>query len=368
MRRSIVLLLLLTVMPAGGTSARTRSVQRSTPAIITAVDAIAREALDDGVPGLVIAVAIDDRFLFEKAYGAQSPASMVPVESDTIFQVASVTKQFTAAAIMKLVERGELDLRADVRSLIPELDTGEWVVTVEHLLTHTSGLPNYIEGTIDPYAPVTHSEVVAMLNGLPMRFRPGTRSEYNNSGYYLLGMIIERVSGVRYAEFLEQELLNPLGLVESAYCGRPPAWPVPQGYVRIGPFGVMFFGAMDMTIPFAAGALCSTAEDLIRWERALVEGRAVSPESYDAMITDYRLESGEPTGYGYGIGVGEWEGHLILSHSGGIPGFSSFLMVAPESGLTVAVVANLFSTESGVAAGIGQKVAALFADRFTGSN
>ncbi|MBW3670620.1 MAG: beta-lactamase family protein [Acidobacteria bacterium] len=368
MKRTFVVLALTLLLPASSGLARTRSVQRETPSIIAAVDAIAQQALEERVPGLVIAVSLDGRFLFERAYGVQNLSTGTPVETDTIFQVASVTKQFTAAAIMKLVERDQLDLHADVRSILPEVETGDHTVTVEHLLTHTSGLPNYIEGTLDLHEPVTHAEMVAALNSKSMRFAPGTKWEYNNAGYYLLGMIIERLGGVGYPQFLEEELLHPLGLVETAYCGRPPAWPVPDGYLQFGSLAPVQFAAMDMSIPFAAGALCSTAEDLVRWARALEEGRILLPESYEAMTTNFELTTGQKVGYGYGLGVGSWNGQTIISHSGGIPGFSSFLMVAPESGLTVAVVANLLSTVRGVASEIGQDVAELFAERITGSN
>ncbi len=238
------------------------------------------------------------------------------------------------------------------------------MVTVEHLLTHTSGLPNYLEAQFDPHEPVTHEEVFAALNAAPMRFEPGSRWEYNNSGYYLLGVIIERVSGVSYDTFLETELLRPVGLVESAYCGNPPAFPVPDGYVKLGPLSPIPFEAMDMTIPFAAGALCSSAEDLVRWSWALDHGLAISPASYEAMTTEAVLSSGEGAGYGYGIGVGEFEGQPVYSHTGGIPGFSSFLMIAPESGISIAVVTNLFSTDESIATEIGIEIAAAVVEEF----
>lgn len=360
MKRGIVFLLLIAAALPSAAESRRRSVRPRPVPVFNAIDAVAGEAIADGVPGFVVAVGIGDRFLFERAYGLMNVRERTLVATDSIFQIASVTKQFTAAAIMKLVERGELIVDTDVRSIIPELHTGDGVVTIEHLLTHTSGLPNYIEATIDPHQPITHQELIEKMNSLPVRFRPGDEFEYNNGGYYLLGIVIERLSGISYAEFLEQELLHPLGLVETAYCGRPPAWPIPDGYVKLGPLPRAEFEAMDMSIPFAAGALCSTAEDLVRWARALEEGRAVRPDSYEAMTTSYRLNSGGQTGYGYGISLGMRNGISVLSHSGGIPGFSSFLMVIPESGFTIAVVANLFSTETGPAADIALKVAELF--------
>lgn len=364
-RACLALLVSLTiVVTASDLSARSRSVQRQTPALLTAIDAIAANALQDGVPGLVIAVSREGRVVLERAYGVQNLSTRVPVETNTIFQVASVTKQFTAALIMKLVERDQLDLGADIRSILPELDTGDAAVTVDHLLTHTSGLPNYLEAQFDPHEPVTHAEVLAAINAAAMRFEPGARWEYNNSGYYLLGVIIERVSGVSYDAFLEAELLRPLGLVESAYCGNPPAFPVPNGYVRLGPLSPISFEAMDMTIPFAAGALCSTAEDLVRWSWALDQGLAITPESYEAMTTEAVLSSGEGAGYGYGIGVGEFNGEPVFSHTGGIPGFSSFLIIAPERGVSIAVITNLFSTEESVATEIALEVAEVVAAEF----
>lgn len=357
MRRTLISILALSVVL--GVDARPRAV-RPAPSplpLIVEVDQVAAAALESGIPGFVVAVAYGDRILFERAYGSADRSGGTALGTDTIFQIASVSKQFTAAAIMKLVERGELTLDTDIRELIPEVRTGDWKVTVEHLLTHTGGLPNYIEGTWDPHEPVTHAEVFAALNERSMRFRPGDRYEYNNAGYYLLGVIIERLSGQAYAEFLETEFFHPLGLVETAYCGRPPAWPVPNGYVEIPPLAPVAFEAMDMSIPFAAGALCSTAEDLVRWSAALAQGRAVNLASFEAMTTRYRLNGGGSIGYGYGLGIGRWQGMDIVSHNGGIPGFSSFLMTLPETGYTIAVVANLFSTERAPAAEIGIEIA-----------
>ena len=362
MKRTILLILLLAISSVPVEARRQRSARPVQPSLFDAIDQIAADALDDGVPGFVIAVSIGDRFLFERAYGVTDRTLGDPVQTDTIFQVASITKQFTASLILKLVERGDLSIDTDIRSILPELVERNRVVTVEHLLTHTSGLPNYLEASFDPHEPVTHADVFEALNDLATRFAPGTRYEYNNSGYYLLGVIIERVRGIDYAVLLEQELLNPLGLVETAYCGRPPAWPIPDGYVEIGPLAPVRFEAMDMSIPFAAGALCSTAEDLVRWSAALHGGRVLDDGSYELMTTNYRLTHGGRVGYGYGIGVGSWNGEVVLSHSGGIPGFSSFLMTHPASGYTIAVVANLFSTEAGHAADIARDVSELFVE------
>jgi CubicO group peptidase (beta-lactamase class C family) len=225
-----------------------------------------------------------------------------------------------------------------------DFPTGDYVVTVEHLLHHTSGIKSYTglgevwERTIP--LDITHPEMFALLAGLPFDFAPGEEWRYNNSGYYLLGVIIENVTGSTYPEFVEQTLAAPLGLERTTYCDERRLVPGrAEGYELED--GALFNDApLSMTHPFAAGSMCSTVLDLLRWQAALESGQVVSMESYARMTSSGLLNNGEATGYGYGLGVADLEGHPRISHGGGINGFVTHLASYPDDGLRVAVLTN----------------------------
>jgi len=361
-------LIFMALIPAPSVEAqRLRPVRRPQTFPVDRIDGIVAAARgEEGIPGVVVAIGLPDGSTFEKAYGWFSIEDLDRLETDRILQVGSLAKQFTGAAIMRLVERSEIRLADSIDIYIPELAPRSYGVTVSHLLTHTSGLPNYLEFSIDPWSPITHQEVLDWILSQPISFTPGTSWEYSNVAYYLLGVIIERISGQSYAEFLEQEFFLPLGLIETAYCGRPPATEIPEGYLGGGGIAVPI-DALDMSVPFAAGALCSTAEDMVRWNRKLSSGQAVSPESYATMTTSGRLISGELTGYGFGLNVDHVDGYSVISHSGTIPGFNAHLLYVKEANVTVAVLTNLFPISGNFASAISREIAELLVPVNTGS-
>lgn len=320
MRRPIALLLVLFLaVPAA--DARRRTVSHPSAYAIPELETIAAEALRDGVPGLTIAVRKGNVQLV-KAWGNTRPGS--------VYQIASVTKQFTAAAVMRLVEAGKVRTDDKARKWIPELDARFDAITVEHLLMHRSGVREYDDQIPNEHEPKTHAQILAIImRGGPL-FTPGTSFLYSNSGYYLLGMIVERASSRSYAQFLHETFFEPLGLRDTSYCGT--AAPPPAGSVIDRQGTVFEVEAMDMSIPFAAGALCSTADDLLRWTDALSTGRAVTPESYAKMTRN--------TGYGYGLVVSSLDGHRRIWHNGAILGFESNVTLFPQERLTVVVLMN----------------------------
>jgi len=261
----------------------------------------------------------------------------------SVYRIGSLTKQFTAAAVMLLVERGALPLDAALERLIPEYPPTGHGITVRHLLTHTSGITNYTE--LPEFAEkmrldLSHRQLAALFATRPLDFRPGERYAYSNSGYYLLGVIIELVAGVSYPEFMQREFFTPLDLRDTWYLDdyrivrhRVHGYDTWQGQL-------VNAGAISMTSPFAAGALGSTVIDLLAWETALTTGRAISRESFQAMTTPATLNDGTRTTYGYGMVIGELDGHPMLSHGGAINGFRSQLSFYPADDLIVAVLCN----------------------------
>jgi D-alanyl-D-alanine carboxypeptidase len=266
----------------------------------------------------------------------------LPVQAGTVFQVASVTKQFTAAAVMLLVEEGRLSLDDEVGARIPAL-AWQGPVRVHHLLEHTSGLPEYTERFADPWQPVTLAAILDTIAARPLEFAPGERFAYSNSGYFVLGLLIEAVSGVEYADFLRQRLLEPAGLHATSYCGRPPNVAVPQGYVMLGQ--LLAVPPIRMELAYAAGGLCSTASDLARWARALARGQVVSAASYARMTTPARLNGGQSVPYGLGLILVPRAGRAYHSHAGAIPGFQSQLAYYPADDVAVAVLINQMPTD-----------------------
>jgi D-alanyl-D-alanine carboxypeptidase len=291
------------------------------------------------VPGLSVAVSRGDEIVFARGYGAADLERNVAARPDHVFRIGSVTKMFTAAAILRLVEEGRLSLDDPISRFIPEFRTGGPVVSVHHLLAHTSGIRNYTsmaEWRTQPDRPISHARMLEILAAAPPDFAPGEGVSYSNSGYYLLGMIVERASGRGYADYLSGEILAAVGPGEIHYCPDEPA----VGHAR----GYTFAGApsqpLSMTWPYAAGALCASAPALVRWLRALSTGEVVRPASFARMIRPDTLPDGRLAALGYGLRSSTWRGVRRVSHGGGIPGFNAYVAYVPEHELSVAVLQN----------------------------
>jgi CubicO group peptidase (beta-lactamase class C family) len=316
---------------------------------LAGIDRIAGEALAR-VPmsGLSIAVLRDGKLVHAAGYGKASLELDVPATPQTVYRIGSVTKQFTAAAILRHAERGELKLEDDFRKYLPEYDTGGRAITIRQLLDHTSGIRNMT--TIEPLMAnraldVTREQVFGSLSAAPFDFEPGERYLYNNSGYWLLGAIIEKLSGEPYDTAIERLLLEPLCLQSTRY--DVPIEIVPNrasGYVRAAG-GFRDAGPNSPTRPYASGALVSTVLDLVAWQRALFGGKVLSPASLRLMTTPGRLNDGRPTTFGLGVAVTQFRGHRRIAHPGGYVGYSSFLSYYPEEKIVIAVLTNTMGVE-----------------------
>jgi len=331
--------------------ARPHVAQPLPDSVVSMIDSLASAAIAAGPgPGLAIAVARHGVPVYSRGFGRADTRSGNPVESGTVFRIASITKQFTAAAILRLEEESRLSLDDDIGRFIPEYATGDHGVTIRHLLNHTSGIRSYTSlgprWAMRMAEDLSHEEMLALFQDEPADFAPGERFLYNNSGYYLLGLIIEEVTGAPYAEYIDREIARPLGLSHTLYCPNEPAAGHAHGYMP-GSDGPIPAPPLSMTQPYSAGALCSTAEDLVRWSHALASGRVVSAEGYGRMTTPGTLTSGEAINYGYGLIVGALDGATRFAHGGGINGFSTFLAEFPEQGVSVAVLVNNTATNAG---------------------
>jgi len=317
----------------------------SRAAIARAADSLAESALRRGpVAALSIAVVRGADTIVMKGYGSADLENDVPATTQTVFRIGSITKQFTSAAVMRLVEQGKIGLDDDVTKYIPNYATHGRRILVRHLLNHTSGIPSYTDvgaafgrrARLD----LAHDSLLAIVRDDSLQFEPGTHFYYNNTGYYMLGMIIERVTGKPYGDHVRETLFGPLGLASTVYCSSAPLIKHrAHGYDRAST-GLVNTEFLSMNLPYAAGSLCSTAGDLVAWTRALHAGRVVNAASLTAMTTPVKLPSGRPMTYGFGLGVDTLGSHRRVAHGGGINGFISHLAHYPDDSLTIAVLAN----------------------------
>lgn len=309
------------------------------------IDAVAASFYKEGVPGAAILVAEGDKVVLEKGYGQASLELGVPVAPDMVFRIGSVTKQFTAVSILMLMEQGKLRLDQKISDILPDYPKAQGEkVTIENLLSHTGGIPNYTDDAEfwkiakDKLEP---AKMLALFAEKPLEFTPGEKWAYSNSGYFVLGLIIEKVSGESYRAFVEKHLLAPAGMKASLY--DDPEKLVPRraaGYQPMPDGGFAPAPYIDMSGPYSAGALASTVADLHRWNLALLDGKLIRRQSLEKAWTPFRLSTGKNNTYGYGWDVGRYEGQRMVSHGGGIPGFMSMMFFLPEKKMTVAVLSN----------------------------
>jgi CubicO group peptidase (beta-lactamase class C family) len=306
----------------------------------------------DGAVGLSVAVGVGDEVVVSRGFGLAEVEHGIPADARTCFRIGSITKQFTAAAICRLSERGELHYDDDMKEYVPSFPTQGHTVTIRHLLTHTSGIPSYT--AIGPEwqrtvpLELTHEELLGFVAGKPFDFAPGQSYSYNNTGYYLLGVVVEEVADEGYAEYMARELFEPLGLERTRYgSNRDVIENRAQGYQLVDG-ELANDDPIGMSQPGAAGALLSTAGDLVRWNIALVTGGVVDPATYEEMTLPYMFDDATETSYGFGLSVAPVEGRPCVSHGGGINGFNSMLAHYPEAGLTVAVISNSEAFSAGM--------------------
>ncbi len=307
------------------------------------VDDLAKDILDTNrSAALGIAINVGGETVLDKGYGYADLEKKISATSETIFRIGSVTKQFTAVAVVQLQVAGKFALEDEITSVLKDYPAPPKPITIRQLLQHTSGihnftnLPSYIGNMPDD---VTHADLVARFSGLPLDFDPGTKWNYSNSGYYLLGMIVENASGETYADYLSQHVFAPAGLKHTMY-EAPDGSGRAQGYRRNNK-ELVIAGPLSMTQPFSAGSLVSTAGDLVAWQRALVDGKLQPPDMLTRITSDL-AETGDDRSakYGYGIGVSTMDGRKVISHGGGINGFTSLLSYFPETDRTIAILAN----------------------------
>lgn len=318
------------------------------------------EVLRRGGVGLSVCVAVNGQIVHSKGYGFAEAERKTRVDEATQFRIGSISKQINAVAILRLADQGKVSIDDDFRKYIPEFPEKGKPSTLLHLMTHTSGLKSYTDVAgfepIDHTRNLSHDEVLASFKDEPLLFEPGTRFQYCNSGSYILGMIVERVSGKSYGDFVRDEITTPMSLTRTLYNEGPDSGEhSARGYRFVNgkladELGTLWGNA------FAGGGMLSTARDLVEWRLALSADKIISPTAYAQMITPFILADGQSTGYGLNCWIDELHGLRRLWHSGHSDAFTAWLAFFPDQRVTVAVLSNSICIEAGA---MGSRIAAV---------
>lgn len=306
-------------------------------------------------PGCVVLVAEKENVIYRKAFGTADLELGVKMRPDMVFRVGSITKQFTAVAILRLIEEGKVALKDPISKFIPHFP---YDITIEHLLSHTSGivgydalnlpLPNVIR--ID----IPQRRIVDTLGTLPLQFEPGTKYQYSNSNYFLLGFIIEQVANQNYAQYLQRHLFAPAGLQSTYYDSVNVIIPNRvKGYTKSSA-GFHNAGYISMTQVYSAGALVSTVDDLFHWHQALQSQKVIGKELFQKAISPMKLKDSTVSEYGFGFFIKDINGQSAIGHGGGIDGFRSFEMYFPGTDRYIAV---LFNSDDDAASNLFEQIA-----------
>jgi D-alanyl-D-alanine carboxypeptidase len=303
------------------------------------------------IPGVSLAIIRDGKITKTAGYGLANLELNVPATPATVFEIGSNTKQFTAAAIMMLVEAGKIQLDDKLAKYFPDAPESWSGITIRHLLTHTSGIQNHVavpgylnnfKTSITAETTPAREELLKMFFKLPLEFQPGETWAYDNTGYILLGIIIEKASGQTYWQFLDERIFKPLGM--SATRNTEPAPIVPNracGYDWVNDH----FENRPILAPFvafSAGSILSTVEDMAKWDAALYTEKLLKRSSLDQIWTAAKTRDGAEPSFNYGFGwfLDSYHGHRLIQHSGGTPGFSSLIYRFVDDKLTIVILTN----------------------------
>jgi CubicO group peptidase (beta-lactamase class C family) len=338
--RALILFGVISAASTFGQTDRTKLFERE--------DAYIRsEAANHFFRGSVL-VGIDGKIVFEKAYGLGDEEWNANNTVHTKFRIASLTKQFTAACILLLQELGHLNVHDPVSRYLSDLPAAWRAITIHQLLTHTSGIPNNASSpdrATNDRIGATPQQLIGPITDKPLDFAPGTNWKYSNTGYVLLGMIVEKISGQSYADFLRTNIFEPLGMRDSGYDiakdilkERASGYDVIDGHIVNADF-------IDMSVPFSAGGIYSTVEDMYRWNEALtVDGKLLSADSRKQMFAEYPEATHEGQHYGYGVVISRLKfKRLLYYHGGGVEGFTSVIQRYPDDRICIVILSNLDS-------------------------
>lgn len=315
----------------------------STAELAREIDAFFSQRISADGPGAVVLAVKDGKVVLRKGYGLANMELGVPIKPAMVFRIGSITKQFTSAGIMMLLEEGKISLDDEITKFMPDYPTRGNKITIHNLLNHTSGIKSY-DDRQDFFVTIRNdfkpAEFVEVFKNEPLDFKPGEQFKYNNSGYFLLGVIIEKVSGKTYEEFINERIFKPLGMRNSYYGSHSRIIPNRATGYQATKNGHINADYISMTQVYAGGALLSTADDLWAWTKALHSGKVVSQKSFKLMTTATKYAGSQTQKYGYGLWLNSLFGEKSVEHGGGINGFITHALYLPEKNIFVTVLTN----------------------------
>lgn len=307
-------------------------------AVKARLDEIARSYTPNNAFMGTVLVVDGDRVLLDKGYGFASMEWEVPNTPEAKFRLGSITKQFTAALVLLLQQDGKLNVNDPVGKYLPDAPKAWEKITLANLLGHTSGIPSFTgfkEFPVWSASPHMHEEELALFRDKPLNFEPGSKFEYSNSNYEVLGVVIEKASGKEYGDLLRERIFGPLGMKDSGLDGDDLLLPKrAEGYMP-GPKGIVVARSESMSVPWAAGSIYSTTGDLLKWEQGLFGGKLLSADSLKQMTTAGKGD------YGMGLMIASVEGLKVIEHGGGIEGFNTNLLYVPDRRIAVVILSNV---------------------------
>ncbi len=316
----------------------------------SSLDSLVSQEFKPREPGVSILIAKKGQIVYKKAFGSANVELNAPLQPNMIFRIGSVTKQFTAIGILQLVEQGKISLQDSVQRYIKDFPSKGFTITIENLLTHTSGVIDYsnADTTRNPYIErhdFTPKQLIKYFNYQPLEFKPGTKYNYSNSGYVLLAYIIEKVTGESYHSYMKKNVIIPAGLTNTLYANEHTIVPGRvTGYTRDRGF-YENCEYQSISIAYGCGDLMSTVEDLYKWNKALLEYKLVKKETLDKAFTPFKLKNSQYTRYGYGWFIDRLDGSKCIHHEGQINGFIAAEKYFPAEDTYVAILTNVQSGE-----------------------
>jgi len=310
--------------------------------ITSKIDILLETKFKTNGPGTSALVTKNGKVIYRKAFGKANLELDVPMSPESVFQIGSMTKQFTAVSILMLLEQGKLALNDDITKYIPDYPTHNKNITIHHLLTHTSGIKSYtsMRGLREiARKDLEPLELIDFFKNEPTNFNPGEEYKYNNSGYIILGYIIEKVSGISYAEFVEENIFKKTNMSTSLYGSKSKIIKNrASGYQKRSDYRNTTY--ISLTLPYAAGSIMSTVDDLLKWQQAISNNTLLKPETIKKAFTNYSLNNGTKINYGYGWHTNEINGTPTIEHGGSIFGFKSMGVYIPSVDVYVIVLSN----------------------------
>lgn len=303
-----------------------------------------KEYPEDG-PGAVILIAKNNNVIFKQAFGLSDIKKRKPLTTDMIFQIGSMTKQFTSAAILQLIASGKVSLEDPIQKYVEYFPVKEYPITIHHLLSQTSGIPEFFDIDEEEMYLLsqehTPKQLIDYYKNEPLVFEPGTKFQYSNSNYPLLGVVIEKVSGVSLKEYMKANIFEPLEMSSSSlwYNDEMQKKRIAKGY-RSYKGSLMPSPAIVGSVPYAAGAIVSTVDDLLKWNMELKNKSMLTDFVVEHLITEKLTKQGSGTGYGYGFFIKNLLGNKTIQHGGNLYGFTSYGLYIPDENLFVCILAN----------------------------